>query len=841
MKRVLSFFLLICFSLQMIGVSAAGNTRYEYILPIGYYNIYVNEFTEIITAMDKETEKYAVYDFNGNKLSGDYDDIVCFKSGQMCAERDGITYVIDRSGAVEYQFDGYVFSYCEPYVFVDLSGNNDGRPLRFFEGEFAVCDLAGEQLAVFPYSKTVAAHKPWGVNFYGDMLLFCENEKWGAMNERFEPTVEPLYDELYPFNTYGVAIARIGDKYGVVNLIGEVTADFIYDEIIWDNLFDAESCKGYVYRIGDRYGILNRWGERVTEPFLDSIPNTFYPNEELIVVYKENTREDKETYSHLYGLVDFEGNTVLETEYTYISVSPVVVFGEGIINAEKTSNMRGYYDLSGNEITDFNYRMTTDFSEGVAFAARCRSDNTEWVYEVIDKNGNVLFETDSFSQGFEDGYACLGSKKVIDKCGKVVLDLSGELDAYAVSYPITYAGRGIFKVTDGECVGLIRLNDEPLWDYEYIDFGNVDIFFKYDNGYKFELTDGTEIYLDKYGNVTEDIESVMAQAEKEDELPEIPKWITGEYEYLGEDVFLYDNKLIKSDGKVIAENWYHITEMGDNGYIGISLDDFEGYINADGEKVLALANGYYVQGSFSEGLAPVVRNEVYSRLGEVSYINEQGEIMLTSKDEQWYSGGAFENGLFVVGIRLGKGGPKGRLLVKCVYDTPSDWAEEIVEKAKNYGLLPEELAESYRRNITRERFCELAYELPIVKEMKAEEDATFSDTSNPKINHLASLGIIKGVGNDRFAPKSLLTREEAATILSRILEISGAEIPKPEYTENTALYNDGADISEWAVSSVFVMRETGIMQGVGDNKFAPKDNYTTEQAIATVLRLYEDI
>ena len=32
----------------------------------------------------------------------------------------------------------------------------------------------------------------------------------------------------------------------------------------------------------------------------------------------------------------------------------------------------------------------------------------------------------------------------------------------------------------------------------------------------------------------------------------------------------------------------------------------------------------------------------------------------------------------------------------------------------------------------------------------------------------------------------------------------------------------------------------GIMKGVEDNKFAPKDNYTTEQAIVTLVRVYDN-
>ncbi len=37
------------------------------------------------------------------------------------------------------------------------------------------------------------------------------------------------------------------------------------------------------------------------------------------------------------------------------------------------------------------------------------------------------------------------------------------------------------------------------------------------------------------------------------------------------------------------------------------------------------------------------------------------------------------------------------------------------------------------------------------------------------------------------------------------------------------------------------MNEMTVMTGVGNDKFSPKSNYTNEQSIATILRLYDAI
>ena len=53
------------------------------------------------------------------------------------------------------------------------------------------------------------------------------------------------------------------------------------------------------------------------------------------------------------------------------------------------------------------------------------------------------------------------------------------------------------------------------------------------------------------------------------------------------------------------------------------------------------------------------------------------------------------------------------------------------------------------------------------------------------------------------------------------------------------MYDDVSDISDWAKSAVSSMRAMDIMKGVSEREFAPKDSYTKEQAIATMVRLYE--
>jgi len=56
--------------------------------------------------------------------------------------------------------------------------------------------------------------------------------------------------------------------------------------------------------------------------------------------------------------------------------------------------------------------------------------------------------------------------------------------------------------------------------------------------------------------------------------------------------------------------------------------------------------------------------------------------------------------------------------------------------------------------------------------------------------------------------------------------------------EKVATFADKDTVSDWAVTQVGQVQAAGIMSGVGENKFAPKDSYTREQSIVTMLRVY---
>ena len=167
----------------------------------------------------------------------------------------------------------------------------------------------------------------------------------------------------------------------------------------------------------------------------------------------------------------------------------------------------------------------------------------------------------------------------------------------------------------------------------------------------------------------------------------------------------------------------------------------------------------------------------------------------------------------------------------------SEWSADYIVQAKDIGLLENVSGLVYKENITREKFCELIYDFIMITQRgitTPEYKNQFTDTDNEKIVVLNAAEIIYGKSSTEFAPNDLLTREEAATIIVRMIN---KVMPMP-VNEMYFDYDDINDISDWASSSIQVMSNLGFMNGVGENKFAPKDNYTTEQSITTLIRMY---
>ncbi|MCL2566292.1 MAG: S-layer homology domain-containing protein [Defluviitaleaceae bacterium] len=185
------------------------------------------------------------------------------------------------------------------------------------------------------------------------------------------------------------------------------------------------------------------------------------------------------------------------------------------------------------------------------------------------------------------------------------------------------------------------------------------------------------------------------------------------------------------------------------------------------------------------------------------------------------------------------------------FESPSGWAADIINEAIIVSIAPPQLIGSYTSPITRAEFTALAaalYEMVTAREIPYH--MTFNDTTDINVQKMGSLGVVTGVGDGNFNPEGKLTREQAAVILARLARLLTDELPQSDLAakfeqiasidaQPKILYADMETISDWAYDAVRDITLLGIMSGIGENIFSPNSEYTREQSIVTIMRIYD--
>lgn len=96
-----------------------------------------------------------------------------------------------------------------------------------------------------------------------------------------------------------------------------------------------------------------------------------------------------------------------------------------------------------------------------------------------------------------------------------------------------------------------------------------------------------------------------------------------------------------------------------------------------------------------------------------------------------------------------------------------------------------------------------------------------------------SNGVILGKSNNTFDGDAVITRQEMAAILYRAAQNVGKTLSDFESAKNNR-FKDDASIDDYAKEPVYVLRRDGVINGVGDDMFAPLDIATRAEAAQMV-------
>jgi hypothetical protein len=283
-----------------------------------------------------------------------------------------------------------------------------------------------------------------------------------------------------------------------------------------------------------------------------------------------------------------------------------------------------------------------------------------------------------------------------------------------------------------------------------------------------------------------------------------------------------------------------------NTIVGAS-DDGYGAISTGGSHSLALKSdgslwawGYNLYGQVGDG-TNTDRQTPVKIMDDIMAVSAGGWHSLAIKsDGSLWAWGSNLYGQLGDGITEGSLIPIQITLPATPIPTPdplsaaSEWAVADITEAIDADLVPAALQNNYTNNITRAEFCALAvtlYEDVMGKEITGR--IKFTDTDDVNVEKAAYINVVNGMGDGTFAPDALLNREQAATMLARLADAVGKPL-----TQREATFADNEQISSWAIDAVGQMQASGIMRGVSDTVFAPKSQYTREQSIITILRLF---
>ena len=132
-------------------------------------------------------------------------------------------------------------------------------------------------------------------------------------------------------------------------------------------------------------------------------------------------------------------------------------------------------------------------------------------------------------------------------------------------------------------------------------------------------------------------------------------------------------------------------------------------------------------------------------------------------------------------------------------------------------------------SITRAEVATIFYRL--LKNQNVEITTAFVDVANTAwyaaaVNTLASMGIVNGVGDNKFEPERNITRAEFATICSRFAEkatggMTFVDVP----------------VSHWAYDAITTAAAYGWVNGVGNGMFEPDRSISRAEAATIVNRM----
>ena len=287
-------------------------------------------------------------------------------------------------------------------IFDDVTNFSCGAALVEMDDEIKFIDKNGSFLPAPSFDMA----EPF---YYNYSTIYMDGYR-GLMNNKFEMTIHPYFAFLGTMGDNGLVVAKLdgSSTYGYVNAKGENKIPAMYDR--------AEGFKDgvAVVKLGSKYGAIDKSGRMTIQPIYEY--GLWNMGEGLLEHCDKNGK---------YGILDKNGNQVAAA--MYYGLSDV---SDGLIVFVNKKEKMGYLDTKGSEVLGALYYQAWPFYEGQAWVKQSDDKDARWM--SIDKTGQVMFylgKDEAPRNGFHNGLALVQTEngcKYVNTSGALVYSWSYE-------------------------------------------------------------------------------------------------------------------------------------------------------------------------------------------------------------------------------------------------------------------------------------------------------------------------------------------------------------------------------------------------------------------------------
>ncbi|SDL69821.1 S-layer homology domain-containing protein [Paenibacillus jilunlii] len=172
-------------------------------------------------------------------------------------------------------------------------------------------------------------------------------------------------------------------------------------------------------------------------------------------------------------------------------------------------------------------------------------------------------------------------------------------------------------------------------------------------------------------------------------------------------------------------------------------------------------------------------------------------------------------------------------------DIGTHWAASAIQKALEAGFVNGYADNTFRpnREVNRAEFITMlarALKLPDNSSTGAFKDMDKIPVwARPYAAQAISAGIVSGYADGTFRPEQKLTRSELTVMIVRAL---GIKVD----TQAKLTFTDAGDVPKWAAPYIAAAVDRSLVNGTGQNRFAPHRVATRAEAVALIVNLLEN-